>query len=142
MSKSPVMHSSESFLLGDSKIEEVQEDTETQEETEVELVEKKNKIEEAPEETETITVVDVDQDEALKELELKEKKKKLVSTENLIEIKVEGENFKNAETRESSGPCTHEIFINEPKMNHPSTLWNFFFPKFPSNYVKSTKYKW
>jgi hypothetical protein len=134
MSKSTVMHSSESFLLGDSKIEEVQEDTE------MELVEKKTKVEEAPEVSENIPVHDVDQEETLKELEMK--KKKLVSTENLIEIKVENDHLRNPETTENAVPCTHEIFINEPKMNHPSTLWNFLFPKFPTNYVRSTKYKW
>eukprot|EP01080_Neovahlkampfia_damariscottae_P011071 gene11071-3777_t len=36
----------------------------------------------------------------------------------------------------------HIVHINDPSKNHPSNLKNFFFPKFPSNYITTTKYRW
>ena len=36
----------------------------------------------------------------------------------------------------------HVVHINDISKNYPSTLKNFIFPKFPSNYIRTTKYRW
>jgi phospholipid-transporting ATPase len=37
---------------------------------------------------------------------------------------------------------THQVHLNNYDANYPKTLKNLLFPKFPTNYIRSTKYLW